>query len=332
MMARIPAKITGVAHYVPPRVVTNADLERVVDTTDKWIVERTGIRQRHFVEPGVSTSDLSLEATRRLLRQTGVAAEELDLIVVATITPDMVFPSTACVLQEKLGAPRAWGFDLSAACSGFVYGLTVGAQFVACHPGRKALVVGADVMTSILDFNDRATCVLFGDGAGAALVEACEDDEEGILDFIHDVDGSGARHLHMPAGGSRRPTSRETVEQRMHYVRQEGPQVFKYAVRRMIDVPQRLLERNGLRAEDLDLFVPHQANLRIINAAADKLSLNGDRVLVNIDRFGNTTAGTIPIALSEAAAKGRLKKGDLVMLLAVGAGYTTGGVLLRWAY
>ncbi len=331
-MPRIAAKITGVAHYVPPRLVTNQDLEKIVETSDAWIVERTGIRQRYFAEPGTATSDLGLEAARKVLEQTGTAPDEIDLIVVATITPDMLFPSTACVLQERLGAGRAWGFDLAAACSGFVYALTVGAQSVAGRPGTKALVIGGDVMTSILDFQDRATCVLFGDGAGAALVESCAEGEEGIIDFLHDVDGSGVQHLHMPAGGSRRPPSRETVEQRMHFVRQEGKHVFKYAVRRMAELPQTLLERNRLTPGDLDLLVPHQANQRIISAAAERLGLNGDRVVLNIDRFGNTTAGTIPIALSEATSSGRLKKGDLVMLLSVGAGYTTGGVLLRWAY
>ncbi len=331
-MPTISAKITGVAHHVPPRVVTNQDMEKIVDTTDDWIVERTGIRQRHFAEPGTPTSELCYQATIKLLERTGTAAEDLDMIVVATITPDMVFPSTACVLQKRIGATRAWGFDLSAACSGFVYALTVGLHHVSGRPGAKALVIGADVMTSILDFEDRATCVLFGDGAGAALVEACEPGEEGVLDFLHDVDGAGVQFLHMPAGGSRRPPSRETVDQRMHFVRQEGKQVFKYAVRRMAEVPIRLLERNRLTAADLDLLVPHQANERIIGAATQKIGLNGDRVLLNIARFGNTTAGTIPIALSDAVEQGRLSKGDLVCLISVGAGYTTGGMLLRWAY
>jgi 3-oxoacyl-[acyl-carrier-protein] synthase-3 len=329
---RISAKITGVAHYVPPRLVTNDDMAKIVDTTDEWIVERTGIHQRYIAEPGVSTSDLSVDAIRKVLEQTGTAAEELDLIVVATITPDHVFPATACVLQNRIGATRAWGFDLSAACSGFVYALTVASQFVGSGTHRKALAIGADAMNTILDFEDRATCVLFGDGGGAALVEPCEDGEEGIIDFLHDVDGSGLPALHMPAGGSRKPTSVETAAAREHYVRQDGRNVFKYAVRRMAEFPRRVLERNNLSASDLDLFVPHQANKRIITVAADRLGIPEDRVLLNIDRFGNTTAGTIPIALSEAVETGRLKKGDLALLISVGAGYTTGCVLTRWAY
>jgi len=331
-MPAIRAKISGVASYVPPRVVTNHDMAKIVETNDEWIRARTGIVERHFVEKGVSTSDISVEAIRKVLDRTGTHPEEIDLIVVATITPDMVFPSTACVLQQRLGATRAWGFDLSAACSGFVYALTVAAQFVGAGSHRKALAVGADVMTSILDFQDRATCVLFGDGAGAALLETCADGEQGILDFHHDVDGAGVPFLHMPAGGSRRPPSHETVEAREHFVRQEGKQVFKYAVRRMSEVPEMVLERNGLTSADLDLFVPHQANSRIINAAAEKLGIPEQRLMRNIERFGNTTAGTIPIALTEAVESGRLKKDDLACLISVGAGYTTGCVLLRWAY
>lgn len=331
-MPAIRAKISSVAHYVPPRVVTNDDMAEIVETNDEWIRGRTGIAQRHFAEKGVSTSDISLEAIRKVLDRTGTHPEEIDLIVVATITPDMVFPSTACVLQQRLGATRAWGFDLSAACSGFVYALTVAAQFVGAGSHRKALAVGADVMTSILDFQDRATCVLFGDGAGAALLETCADGEQGIIDFHHDVDGSGVRFLYMPAGGSRRPPSHDTVEAREHFVRQEGKQVFKYAVRRMSEVPAMVLARNGLTSADLDLFVPHQANSRIINAAAEKLGIPEQRLMRNIERFGNTTAGTIPIALSEAAEAGRLKRDDLACLISVGAGYTTGCVLLRWAY
>ena len=329
-MPPIAAKVTGVAEYLPPRVVTNADLEKLVDTTDEWIVERTGIRERRFVEPGTTTSQISLEAARRVLEQTGTAGEDLDLIVVATITPDMLFPATACLLQEKLGAKRAWGFDISAACSGFVYAFTVASQFVGAGSHQRALVIGADVMTSIVDFEDRATCVLFGDGAGATLVEPCDGGEDGIIDFIHDVDGSGADQLYMSAGGSLHPPSHETVDKRMHYVRQRGPQVFKYAVRRMVELPRRLLERNGLRPSDLDLLLPHQANERIITAAAEKLGLTDDQVFLNIDKYGNTTAATIPIAMAEAVAQGRLERGDLVMLLSVGAGYTTGGMLLRW--
>ncbi|MBI4461678.1 MAG: ketoacyl-ACP synthase III [Acidobacteria bacterium] len=332
-MPPIPAKITGVSHWVPPRVLTNADLEKMVETSNEWIFERTGIRERHLVDKGVATSHMATEAARALLAEKGVAPEEIDLIVVATVTPDMLFPSTACLVQDRLGAQRAWGFDLLAACSGFVYALTVGAQFVGAGPHKKALVIGSDTMTSIINFEDRATCVLFGDGAGAVLVEPCGNSAEaGILDFHHDIDGSGGCNLYMPAGGSLNPPSHETVDKKMHYVHQDGRQVFKYAVRRMAEVSEMLLQRNGFTAEDLKLLVPHQANERIIRATAERLGLDDAQVLLNIDRYGNTTAGTIPIALVDALHCGRLKKGDLVLLLAVGAGYTTGGVLLRWAY
>jgi len=331
-MPRIAAKITGVARYVPPKVLTNADLEKLVETSSEWIIERTGIRERHIVEKGMASSHMATEAARQLLAQKGVPAEEIDLIVVATVTPDMLFPSTACLVQNNLGAKRAWGFDLLAACSGFVYALTVGAQFVAAGTHRKALVIGSDTMSSILNYEDRATCVLFGDGAGAALVEPCAPGEEGILDFHNDIDGSGGCNLYMPAGGSLNPPSRETVEKKMHYVHQDGRQVFKYAVRRMVEVPEMLLGRNGLTTADLKLLVPHQANERIIRATADRLGLDDSRVVLNISRYGNTTAGTIPLALVDALEEGRLKKNDLILLLAVGAGYTTGSMLLRWAY
>jgi 3-oxoacyl-[acyl-carrier-protein] synthase-3 len=302
-----------------------------VDTTNEWIIERTGIRERHVVDKGVACSHLATQAAQRLLEQKKVAAEEIDLIVVATVTPDMFFPSTACLVQNNLGASRAWGFDVSAACSGFVYALTIGAQFVGAGTHKKALVIGSDVMTSILNFEDRATCVLFGDGAGAVLVEPCQPGEEGILDFHHDIDGSGGCSLYMPGGGSLHPPSHETVEKKMHTVHQDGRQVFKYAVRRMCEVPEQLLARNGLTNRDLTLLVPHQANERIIRATAERLGLDDERVLLNIDRYGNTTAGTIPIALVDALQQGRLRPGDLVCLLAVGAGFTTGAVLLRWA-
>ncbi|MFQ5723274.1 MAG: beta-ketoacyl-ACP synthase III [Terriglobia bacterium] len=331
-MPRLAAKITGVARYLPPRLLTNADLEKMVDTTSEWIVERTGIHQRHIVDKGVASSHLATEAARQLLEEKKVSPDEIDMIVVATVTPDMFFPSTACLVQNNLKCRRAWGFDLVAACSGFVYALTVAAQFVAAGSHKKALVIGADVMTSILNFEDRATCVLFGDGAGAVLVEPCQPGEEGILDFHHDIDGSGGCFLYMPAGGSLNPASHETVDKKMHTVHQEGREVFKYAVRRMVEVPKLLLERNGFSANDLKLLVPHQANQRIIKATANRLGLEDSRVVVNIDKYGNTTAGTIPIALIDALHQGRLKKDDLVMLLAVGAGYTTGGLLLRWAY
>jgi 3-oxoacyl-[acyl-carrier-protein] synthase-3 len=332
MPQRIAAKITGVAAYLPPRLLTNADLEKMVQTTDEWIRERTGIRERHIVDAGMATSHMATEAARRLLEQTGTRAEEIDLIIVATVTPDMMFPATACLVQDRIGATKAWGFDLSGACSGFLYALTVGAQFVGAGTHRKVLVIGSDTMTSILDFQDRATCVLFGDAAGAVLLEPAANEGEGILDFVHEIDGSGGMSLYMPGGGSLHPPSHETVDKRMHYVHQEGPQVFKYAVRKMAEVACNLVERNGYSGKDLALIVPHQANLRIIKAMQQRLGVDDLRVMINIDRYGNTTAATIPLGLYDALEQGRLHKGDLVLLVSVGAGYTTGGVLMRWAF
>jgi len=332
MQRRLRAKITGVAGYVPPRVLTNADLEKMVATNDAWIRERTGIRERHIVDKGMAASHMAVEAAKKLLAAKNVGPEEIDLILVASVTPDMMFPATACLVQDRLGAKNAWGFDLSAACSGFVYALTVGAQFVGAGTHKKALVIGSDVMSSIINYGDRATCVLFGDGAGAVLVEPAESEEEGVLDFHNDVDGSGGCYLYMPGGGSLNPPSHETVDKKMHYVHQEGQQVFKYAVRRMADVSTQLLERNGFSGRDLSLLVPHQANLRIIRATQERLGLDDSKVMLNIERYGNTTAATIPLGLRDALDEGRLRKGDLVLLVAVGAGYTTGGMLLRWAY
>jgi len=332
MGKRIAAKITGVAGYVPPRVVTNFDMEKLVDTEDEWIRTRTGIRERHFADPGVASSHLGTEAARKLLAAKGVRPEEIEMIVLATVTPDMLFPATACLIQDRLGATKAWGFDVSAACSGFVYALTVGAQFVGAGTHKKVVVIGSDIMSSIIDFKDRATCVLFGDGAGAVLVEPATSDSEGIIDFANDIDGSGGCDLYMPGGGSLHPATQETVEKRMHYVHQAGAQVFKYAVRRMSELAVKLLERNGLTSRDLALVVPHQANLRIIRAMQERLGVDDSKVLVNIDRFGNTTAATIPLGLVDAVEQKRLRKGDLVLLIAVGAGYTTGAILMRWAY
>jgi 3-oxoacyl-[acyl-carrier-protein] synthase-3 len=331
MPHRIAAKITGVAGYVPPKVLTNADLERMVDTNDEWIRTRTGIRERHIAEAGTASSHLALQAVKELLAQTHTDPSEIELIIVASVTPDMLFPATACLVQDRLGAKHAWGFDLSAACSGFAYALTVGAQFVGSRAHQKVLVIGSDVMSSILDYKDRNTCVLFGDGAGAVLLEPAADGE-GILDFLHDVDGSGGQYLYMPGGGSLHPASRETLDKNMHVVHQEGSQVFKYAVRRMAELATCLLERNGFSGKDLALVVPHQANERIIRAMQQRLGVDDSKVMVNIDRYGNTTGGTLPLGLRDAVAERRLKKGDLVLLAAVGAGYTTGGVLLRWAY
>ncbi|MBI2828907.1 MAG: ketoacyl-ACP synthase III [Acidobacteria bacterium] len=327
----VRARISSIAGYVPPRVLTNADLEKMVDTSDEWIMQRVGIRERHVVDAGVATSDLAKEASLSAIQKAGLTPADIDFILVATTTPDMLFPSTACVLQAKIGATRAWGYDLVAACSGFTYALTTASQIVSAGGSRHALVVGADVMSSITDYTDRTTCVLFGDGAGAVVVEPSDDDLIGILDFENYMDGRGGPALCMPAGGSRRPATHETVERGLHYVKQEGQAVFKFAVRNMEEVCRRILERNRLTAEQVDLFVPHQASSRIILAAAEKLGLPRKKVIINIDRFGNTTAGTIPLALNEAVEEGRLTRGNLVLLASVGAGFTVGGVLLRWA-
>jgi 3-oxoacyl-[acyl-carrier-protein] synthase-3 len=328
----IRAKISALGTYVPPRLLTNADLEKMVDTNNEWIMTRVGIRERHIADKGVATSDLAVEAAKKALAQRGLAATDLEAIIVGTVTPDMLFPSTACVVQQKLGAKGIWGFDLSAACSAFIYALQTGAQFIATGAHKRVLVIGADVMSSIIDYSDRATCVIFGDGAGAVILEPAEDDSVGLIDFIHEIDGSGGQFLFMPGGGSLNPTSKETIEKRMHYVHQDGQQVFKFAVRKQTEACQKLLERNGLKGCDIDVFIPHQANLRIISATADRLGLRPEAVIVNIDRYGNTTAGTIPLAMHTAIEEGKLKKGSLVMLASVGAGFTVGATLLRWAF
>jgi 3-oxoacyl-[acyl-carrier-protein] synthase-3 len=328
------AKITALGCYVPPRVLTNQDLEKLVDTNDQWVVNRTGIRERHIADPGIATSDMAIEAARCALAQRGIEPTALNAIIVCTVTPDMMFPSTACLVQNALGARGAWGFDLVAACSGFVYGLTTAAHLVAGGTGRKVLVIGSDTMSRIVDYTDRATCVLFGDAAGAMLVESAEESEPGagFIDFLGEIDGSGGDYLKMPAGGSRLPASHETVDQRLHYVHQEGQQVFKYAVRKMYESCKELLDRNGLTTKDVAILIPHQANGRIIAATAERLALPPEKVLINIDRYGNTTAATIPLATRDAVLEGRLRKGDLVLFTAVGAGYTVGASLWRWAY
>lgn len=302
----------------------------MVETSDQWIFDRTGIRQRHIVDKGVATSDIATEAARCALVQRGLDPKDVEAIVVGTVTPDMLFPATACLVQHKLGAQGAWGFDLSAACSAFVYALQAGAQFVQTGAHKRVLVIGADVMSSIVDYTDRATCVIFGDGAGAVLVEPAADGEEGLIDFLHEVDGSGGCALNMPAGGSKIPASHETIDKRMHFIHQDGQAVFKYAVRKMAEVSEKLLSRNGFKGSDVAAFIPHQANKRIITATADRLGMPMDRVIINIDEYGNTTAGTIPLAMETARQQGKLKKGDLVLLAAVGAGFTVGGTLLRW--
>jgi 3-oxoacyl-[acyl-carrier-protein] synthase-3 len=327
-----PTTIASLATYVPPRLLTNADLEKMVETTDEWILQRTGIRERHIVDPGVATSDLGREAAIKAIENAGLSPADIGFIVVGTVTPDMMFPSTACIIQQKIGAQHAWGFDLSAACSAFTYSLTTASQMVASGAHEHALVVGADVMSSIIDYQDRSTCVLFGDGAGAVVVSPAKPGEPAIIDFEHEIDGAGGPALCMPAGGSLKPSSHETVDQRLHYVKQEGQAVFRFAVRKTEEISRRILERNGLTAADIDLFVSHQANRRIIMSATEKLGVDPAKVVINIERFGNTTAATIPLALNDAIASGRLKKGQLVLLASVGAGFTVGAVLLRWGF
>jgi 3-oxoacyl-[acyl-carrier-protein] synthase-3 len=328
----VRAKISSVGSFVPPHLLTNADLEKMVATNDQWITERTGIRERHIVDKGVATSDLAVEAAKICLARRGIDASEIEAIIVATVTPDMAFPATACIVQDKLGAPHAWGFDLSAACSGFPYALQVGAKLVESGAHKKVLVIGADVMSSIIDYTDRSTCIIFGDGAGAVLIEPCEGDEVGLIDFIHEIDGSGAAALNMPAGGSRLPPSHATVDAKQHFVHQDGQTVYKFAVRKMSEVAEAVLTRNDLTGADLGCFIPHQANKRIILSTAERLGLPESRVIINIDRFGNTTAGTIPLAMNTALEEGRIKKGDLVLLASVGAGFTVAATLLRWEF
>ena len=318
---RYNAIITAAEHYLPEKVLTNSDLEEIVDTSDAWIRERTGIAERRFLD-GQPTSFMAVEVARKLLQRRRIDPEEIDLIVVATITPDMVFPATACLVQDRIGACRAWAYDLSAACSGFAYAIVAGAQFIE---------IGADKMSAVLDFEDRSTCVLFGDGASGVLLERSEDPDMGLIDFEMHTDGSATECLNLKGGGSLYPASHESVDGRLHYIYQEGRTVFKFAVIKMAEVSLSLLEKNGLSGADLKLFVPHQANLRIINAAAERMKLPLEKVVINIDRCANTTAGTIPIALSEAWEQGRLERGDLVLMAAVGGGLTWGSVLFRWA-
>ena len=310
----------------------------MVATSDQWIMERTGIHERHLVGPGVATSDLAVEAAKKCLALRGIEASEVEVIIVATVTPDMFFPATACLVQDKLGAKGAWGFDLSAACSGFPYALQVGAKLVESGMHTKVLVIGADVMSSVIDYTDRATCVIFGDGAGAVLLEPCAPASEngpaevGLVDYLHEVDGSGAPALNMPGGGSAHPSTHQTVDAKMHFVHQDGAAVYKFAVRKMSEASEALLTRNGVSGADLSCFIPHQANKRIILSTAERLGMPLERVVINIDRFGNTTAATIPMAMQTALDEGRLKKGDLVLLASVGAGFTVGATLLQWEF
>ena len=328
----LAAKITGVAGYVPPRILTNSDLEKMVDTTDEWIMERVGIRERHLADQGVAASDLAVEAVKKLQAKHPFDLQSVDLIVVGTVTPDMMYPSTACLVQHKLGIKDTWGFDVSAGCSGFLYSLNVGTKFVESGQYKKVLVIGSDVNSSMTDFTDRAVCIIFGDGAGAALLEPAEEGEQGIIDHVAQVEGIGGQFLYMPGGGSLHPASHATVDNKMHYIHQDGKNVFKYAVKKMSEMTERVLEKNGLTGKDLDCFIAHQANRRIITATAERLGMPLEKVIINIDCFGNTTAGTIPLAMVTALEEKKLKKGDLVLLAAVGAGFTSGATLVRWAY
>ena len=324
------AKISALGTYVPPQVLTNQDLEKMVDTNDQWIVERTSIRERHVLGKGLGVSDMCVEATKKCLAARGIEPSDLEVIIVGTVTPDMMFPSTACLVQDKIGAKGAWGFDVSAGCSGFVFALQAGVKLVESGAHSKVLVCGSDANTRMTDYTDRATCVLFGDGAGAVLIEPAQDGEIGFIDFVHEIDGSGGVSLNLKGGGSLNPSTHETVDQKMHYIHQDGQAVYKFAVRKMAEATVKVLERNGVTGADLGCFIPHQANKRIITSTADRLGMDSGRVIINIEKYGNTSAGTIPLAMETAIEEGKLKKNDLVLLAAVGAGFTVGACLLRW--
>ena len=324
------AKITALGTYVPPEVITNKDLEKLVETNDQWILERTGIRERHKLAAGKGTSDMCVEAARKCLAARGIEASEVEVIIVGTVTPDMMFPATACLVQDKIGAKGAWGFDVSAGCSGFVFALQAGVKLVESGAHKKVMVIGADANTRMTDYTDRTTCVLFGDGAGAVLIEPAAEGEIGFIDFVHEIDGSGGVSLNLKGGGSLNPSSHETVDKKMHYIFQDGPAVYKFAVRKMAEATGKVLERNGITGADLGCFIPHQANKRIITATADRLGMDPERVIINIEKNGNTSAGTIPLAMETAIEEGKLKKGDLVLLAAVGAGFSVGACLMRW--
>ncbi|HEY3619273.1 MAG TPA: beta-ketoacyl-ACP synthase III [Candidatus Sulfotelmatobacter sp.] len=332
MTKPIRAKISALGTYLPPRVLTNADLEKMVDTSNEWIMERVGIRERHLVDKGVAASDLAVAAVKNLLAAHPIDLQQVDLIVVGTVTPDMMYPSTACLVQHKLGIENTWGFDVSAGCSGFLYALNTGVKFVESGQYKKVLVIGADVNSSMTDYTDRAVCIIFGDGAGAVLLEPSEDGEMGILDHVAQIEGIGGQFLCMPGGGSLHPATHDTVDQKMHYIHQDGKNVFKYAVKKMAEMTERILEKNKLTGKDIDCFIAHQANRRIITATADRLGMPMEKVVINIDRFGNTTAGTIPIAMQTALEEGKLKKGDRLLIAAVGAGFTSGATLMRWTF
>ena len=323
------AKITATAPHVPKRVMTNFELEKLVDTSDEWIRTRTGITQRHIAAKNEASSDLSSDVAEQLLKNRGIAAEEIDIIIIATVTPDHFTPSTAAIVQNNIGAKNAWGFDLSAACTGYLYGLETGSKFISSGKYDKVMVIGVDTMSSILDFDDRNTCGLFGDGAGGAILEPSPSNL-GIIDSMLHMDGSGGGYLHVPGGGSRIPATIESVEAKKHYIIQDGKKVFKFAVKGMADVSEKILDQNNMTGDDINLFIPHQANKRIIDAASERCNISKEKVLVNIDRFGNTTAGTIPIGMNEAVNNGRIQDGDIILLAAFGAGFTWGSMLLKW--
>lgn len=325
------AIISAVGHFAPEQRLTNLDLEKMVDTSDEWITSRSGIKERRILGSGKGTSFMAVKAAEAALSQRGIPASDIDVIIAATVTPDMVFPATAALIQRALGATKSWGYDLGAGCAGFLCALSTGAQFIETGKYFRVLVIGADKMSAILNYEDRNSCVLFGDGAGAVLLEPAPDEDLGIEDFLMRMDGEGERFLYMPAGGSLQPATMETVEKKMHFLVQDGKPVFKAAVNGMAEVCIDILKRNGLSGDDVDLLIPHQANLRIIEATAQRLKLPSEKVVVNIETYGNTTAATIPMAMSEAYRDGRLKKGDRVLLVAFGTGFIWGSLLLKWA-
>lgn len=326
------AMITAVGHYVPDRVIDNKYFEQYLDTNDEWIRTRTGISERRRLPTDKPTSYMAIRAIQNLLDNRGIGIDEIDLIIVASVTPDMIFPSTACIIQREMGAVNAWGFDLLAACSGFIFSLTTAAQFVQCGSHKKVVVVGADKMSAITNFEDRNTCILFGDAAAAVLLEPTEDRSNGIVDAIMRIDGEGGKYLHQLGGGSLNPASHDTVDKRMHFVYQEGRSVFKDAVKGMADVSYEIMQKNDLTADEISYLVPHQANMRIISACAERMGLPESKVMVNIHRYGNTTSATIPSCLSEYWHAGKIKKGDYLVLSSFGAGYTWGAILVKWAY
>ena len=323
------ANITATAHDTPEKIMTNHDLEKLVDTSDEWIRSRTGITQRHVVGENEASSDISTRIAETLMEKRGISADEIDVIIVGTVTPDYFTPSTAALIQKNIGATNAWGFDLSAACSGYIYGLETGATFIRSGQYNKVMVIGVDTMTSILDYKDRDTCVIFGDGGGGVILEPTQNDT-GILDSILHMDGNGGEYLIIPGGGSRIPATVESVKSRQHFIKQDGKTVYKFAVRGMADVSEKILSRNNLSGEDITLFIPHQANKRIIDAAAERCGISSEKVLINIDQYGNTTAGTIPIAMNEAVENNQIKDGDYILLASFGAGFTWGSILIKW--